>query len=215
MKVLELFSGTESVSKSFRKKGHKTFTIDNNEIFKTTDWHVNIFDVTTDDILKKFGKPDVIWASVPCESFSVAAIGRNWEKVDGLLLPKSERANIGIGLLRKTLELIKELEPTVWFIENPRGAMRKMPELQEFNRYTVSYCSYGDTRMKPTDLWTNHPNPKFKPPCKNGDPCHVAAPRGSRTGTQGLKNAIERARIPEELCDHIVEICEEVVNEND
>lgn len=75
-------------------------------------------------------------------------------------------------------------------------------------RYTVTYCQYGDTRMKPTDIWTNYPNPEFKKPCKNGDKCHVAAPRGSKTGTQGLKNKIERAKIPEQLCEYIVEICE-------
>ena len=76
-------------------------------------------------------------------------------------------------------------------------------------RYTVTYCQYGDTRMKPTDIWTNHRNPKFKPPCKNGDPCHEAAPRGSQTGTQKLVGSAERARIPEEFCRHIVDICEE------
>ncbi len=65
--------------------------------------------------------------------------------------------------------------------------------------------------MKPTDIWTNHPNPKFKPRCHNGDPCHDPAPRGSQTGTQGLKGAMERARIPEGFCDHIVDICEEVL----
>jgi hypothetical protein len=62
--------------------------------------------------------------------------------------------------------------------------------------------------MKPTDIWTNHPNPQFLPPCHNGDTCHEAAPRGSRTGTQGLKNAMERSRIPDKLCEHIVDICE-------
>ena len=76
-------------------------------------------------------------------------------------------------------------------------------------RYTVTYCQYGETRMKPTDLWTNHPNPQFKPMCKNGDSCHEAAPRGSKTGTQGRKNAKERSRIPKLLCEHIVDICEE------
>lgn len=74
-------------------------------------------------------------------------------------------------------------------------------------------CQYGETRMKPTDLWTNHPEPKFKPPCKNGDPCHEAAPRGSRTGTQKLKGSVERSRIPEELCKHVLKISEEYVNE--
>ena len=84
-----------------------------------------------------------------------------------------------------------------------------MSFMQGLPRYTVTYCKYGDFRMKPTDWWTNHPNPKFKPPCKNGDPCHQAAPRGSRTGTQGLKGAKDRSVIPPELCEHIAKICEE------
>ena len=75
-------------------------------------------------------------------------------------------------------------------------------------RYTVTYCKYGEERMKPTDIWTNHPDPKFKPPCKNGDPCHVRAPRGAKTGTQGIAGAAERSRIPQQLCRHIVDICE-------
>ena len=33
-------------------------------------------------------------------------------------------------------------------------------------------------------------------------------PRGSKTGTQALKNAVEKARIPVMLCEHIVDICE-------
>lgn len=87
--------------------------------------------------------------------------------------------------------------------------MRKMDCMQDLPCHTVTYCQYGDTRMKPTDIWTNHPNPQFKPICKNGDSCHVSAPRGSRTGTQGLKDARERSVIPPLLCKHIVHICEE------
>lgn len=44
--------------------------------------------------------------------------------------------------------------------------------------------------------------------CKNGDSCHERAPRGSRTGTQGLKGSKERSVIPAALCEHIVDICE-------
>ena len=84
-----------------------------------------------------------------------------------------------------------------------------MDWIQDFPRYTITYCQYGETRMKPTDIWTNHPDPKFKPACKNGDTCHVSAPRGARTGTQGLKGAIERSKIPVDFCRHIVDICEE------
>lgn len=80
--------------------------------------------------------------------------------------------------------------------------------MKDIPRYTITYCQYGDKRMKPTDIFTNYKNPNFKPICKNGDPCHEKAPRGSKTGTQGLKKAKERAVIPSELCDYIVSICE-------
>jgi len=108
------------------------------------------------------------------------------------------------------VQLIKELEPKFYFIENPVGGLRKMDFMQELPRYTVTYCQYGERRQKPTDIWTNHPDPKFKPACKRGMPCHDAAPRGSKSGTQALKNAIEKARIPVMLCEHIVDICEGV-----
>jgi len=209
MKVLELFSGTESISKQFRNRGHETYTIDNNPVFDSlTSWQANILNVTSDDIIERFGKPDLIWASIPCTWMSVASIGRNWDKIDGVLKPKSEGALLSYKLIDKVMELVNDLQPMYWFMENPRGAMRKTPQVNNLPMYTVTYCQYGDTRMKPTDLWTNHLNPKFKPPCKNGMPCHVAAPRGSKTGTQGMKNAIDRSIIPSDLCRHIVDICE-------
>ena len=108
--------------------------------------------------------------------------------------------------------LMLALSPKYWFIENPRGGMRKMNFMYGLPRYTITYCQYGDTRMKPTDIWTNHPNPQFKPPCHNGDPCHVSAPRGAKTGTQGLKGSVERSRIPKMFCEHIVDICEGIEN---
>jgi hypothetical protein len=60
--------------------------------------------------------------------------------------------------------------------------------------------------MKSTDWWTNSQDWKPRPMCKNGAPCHERAPRGSKTGTQGLKNAIERSRIPADLCNEIASI---------
>ena len=67
-------------------------------------------------------------------------------------------------------------------------------------RHTVTYCMYGDVRMKPTDIWTNNIYWTPKPMCKNGDECHVRAPRGSKTGTQGLKGAEIRSIVPHKLC---------------
>ena len=157
-----------------------------------------------------------------CTSYSVAGIGhhRRLNSMTGNLDPISDYAKFCDTVNQHVVNLIKELNPTYWFIENPVGGLRKMIWMQDLPRYTVTYCRYTQElpleqrRMKPTDLWTNHPNPQFLPPCHNGDPCHIAAPRGSRTGTQGLKNAMERSRIPEKLCEHIVDICEGKLDPN-
>lgn len=209
MKVLELFSGTRSIGKAFERRGHKVFSIDYDTQFLANS-HVDIEVLTADYVKKHFGKPDVIWASPDCTTFSIAAIShhRRRDPETGSLDPVSDYAIKCDAVDKNMLRVIKELKPKYWFIENPRGGMRKMSWMQGLPRYTVTYCQYGDTRMKPTDIWTNHPNPEFKPPCHNGDPCHERAPRGSKTGTQGRKNSIERSRIPTELCEHIVDICE-------
>lgn len=216
MKVLELFAGTRSIGKEFEKKGHEVFSVEWDRDFKNINWHVDIGTITAQDILERFGQPDVLWASPDCSSFSVAAISRHRRKnpETGNLDPISDYAKFCDKVDQNVLKLIKDLNPKFWFIENPRGGMRKMTWMQGLPRYTVTYCQYGDTRMKPTDIWTNHPNPKFKPACKNGDPCHESAPRGSRTGTQKLKGSKERSVIPAELCQHIVTICEDEMNSN-
>ena len=217
MKVVEFFAGTRSIGKAFEAKGHEVFSVEWNKDFENIDLYADIGTVTAEEILEKFGRPDVIWASPDCSTFSIAAIShhRRRNEVTGNLDPVSDYAKFCDEVDKHVLDLIKELKPAFYFIENPRGGMRKMEWMQGLPRYTVTYCQYeldkppSERRMKPTDIWTNHPNPKFKPMCKNGDPCHAKAPRGSRTGTQGMKGSRERSVIPEELCRHIVNICEQ------
>ena len=210
MKVLELFAGTRSIGKAFEEKGHEVFSVEWDRSFENIDLYKDIYELSAKEILEKFGKPDVIWASPDCSSYSIAAISHHRKREEnGNLAPVSEYAKFCDRVNQHTLNLIMTLSPKYWFIENPRGGMRKMDFMHGLPRYTVTYCQYGDTRMKPTDIWTNHPDPNFKPACKNGDPCHEKAPRGSITGTQGLKCSKERSVIPVELCRHIVKICEE------
>lgn len=210
MKILELFCGTKSISNAFKERGHKTFTVDWEKSFNP-DLVADIGQLTAQDIIKLCGGvPDVIWASPDCTSYSVAAISKHRRKnADGNLEPISDYAKFCDKVNKHFIELIKQLNPKYWFIENPRAGFRKMNFVKDFPRYTVTYCQYGDFRQKPTDIWTNHPNPKFKLPCKNGDKCHEAAPRGSRTGTQRIQGSKDRSRIPKLLCEWIVKICEE------
>lgn len=210
MKVLELFAGTRSIGKAFEAHGHQVFSVEWDKRFDHIDLYADVLTVTAEDILSRFGRPDVIWASPDCTTYSVAAISKHRRReADGSLSPVSEYAKFCDRVNAHVVELIRELNPKYWFIENPVGALRKMKFMEGLPRYTVTYCQYGERRQKPTDIWTNHPFPRFHPPCRRGAPCHDAAPRGARTGTQGLKNAMEKARLPALLCEHIVEICEE------
>lgn len=158
----------------------------------------------------------MIWASPPCTHFSVASIGKNWN-LDGS--PKIAGAKEAQQIVLKTLDVIRQLHPAIWFIENPCGMLRRMPFMQDLHGHTVSYCHYGDTRMKPTDIWTSAlawtPRPKchVQRPDHPANCCcrdHAAAPRGSRTpgSTQGMKGPKDRGIIPPEFCIEIAEFCE-------
>ena len=203
MKVLELFAGSRSVGKVADQLGLESFSSDF-EAFEGIDYQIDILEF---DINKVPFKPDIIWASPPCTGFSVAAIGRNWQKTETDAIPKTDTARLGIELVKKTIEIIDHFQPKYFFIENPRGMLRTLQIMQRFKRQGVTYCQYGDDRMKPTDIWTNSDTWTPRPMCKNGDSCHISAPRGSRTGTQGLANAYERSKIPEQLCLEILQSC--------
>lgn len=201
IQTVELFCGTQSFSKVARAFGHTTYTIDNDPRHAA--------DVVADiRQVKGIPRTEVLWASPPCEAFSVAAISRNWNPD---YTPKHVRAVAAQLLIKKTVSIIRETRPTWWFIENPRGMLRKLAWFDQAirdmsgERHTVTYCQYGDTRMKPTDIWTNAGWWTPKPACSRGDPCHEAAPRGARTGTQGIRGARDRGRIPSSLFRELFE----------
>lgn len=213
MKMLELFAGTRSVSREFEKRGHETYSVEWDKNFENISLYADISTLTAQQIVELCGGvPDVIWASPDCTSYSVMAISKHREREsDGNLKAKSEYAKFCDMTNSHVVDLIRELNPKLFFIENPVGALRKMSFMKGIPRYTVTYCQYGDFRQKPTDIWTNHPDPQFKPMYKRGAPCHMSAPRGSKSGTQLIKGAKDRSRIPEQLCQHIVDISEEYV----
>jgi len=229
MKILELFSGTESFSKVARERGHVVFTVDNDKQFNP-DLCIDIMELTPEMIPFK---PDIIWASPPCQKFSVMTIYRNWIKKGDKYIPKNEDAVKACEIVKHTIKLIKELNPKFFIIENPMGMLRKQEFMKEFHKDTVTYCQYGLEFQKKTDLWNNLIGWKPKPVCSPGSPCHIRAPRGSRYGIQGGMNgfrknrpnqkhpdismmkgkdaSIIRAIVPPELCLEIIKCCEEEV----
>jgi len=201
MNILELFSGTESFSKVARDFGHSTYTVDNDPKF-ASDWCGDIMDFEVGDMVNQF---DFVWASPPCQTFTVLRIGKNWDMTPEGPVPNCDESRAGVARVVKTLEILADLGWPPFVIENPRAMMRHVKELQSFDRHTVTYCQYGERRMKSTDLWTNIKGLELKPPCKYGAECHERSPRGSRTtGTESLRNSAERSKVPEQLCVSIL-----------
>lgn len=204
MNVLELFAGSRSIGKVAESFGCNVFSVDINN-FEGIDLVKDIIDLTKKDVPFI---PDMIWASPPCTYFSVASIGHHWNEDH---TPKTKEAIKGMEILEATLNFILSYKKSIFYIENPVGKMRR--KIKGINRTTITYCSYEDTRMKPTDIWSNNIHDLFndngwkpKSQCFAGNKkCHhEEAPRGSKTGTQGLKDNYERSKIPKKLCEEII-----------
>lgn len=202
MKVLELFAGSRSVGKAAESLGHEVCSVDWQQYGGI---HV-VKDIGSLALSDVPFIPDMVWASPDCTTYTIAAISthRNGTEPKSDYAKKCDEVNQHfIGLIRQWQEINPEL---VFFIENPRGMLRKMPFMKQFVRHTIWYCQYGDDRAKPTDIWTNSTAWIPKPVCHNGnkDCHHQPAPRGSKTGTQGRKGSYERSKIPEQLCIDII-----------
>ena len=77
MQTVELFCGTKSFSKVAARLGHDTFTVDNDPRH-FPDLDINVLALDAKQLPRR---PDILWASPPCEAFSVAAICHNWDVV--------------------------------------------------------------------------------------------------------------------------------------
>ena len=164
MKVLELFSGTHSVGKVAKQKGWEVVSVD---IDGNADINIDIlkWDYKKD---YKEGDFDILWASIPCHTFSHCR--RSWigrkikafgdEIVTAEMLDEDMEKN-GVPLINKTLEIIEYFKPKFWFIENPHSSKMKN-YLTHLNHYVVDYCKYSDWGYrKRTRIWTNKKD--FKP----------------------------------------------------
>lgn len=204
LNTVELFCGTKSFSKYAKSQGHKTYTVDIEEKFEP-DIIADLSGEFPAELKERIKSADIIWMSPPCQTLSMASGNTHWTADRQ---PKTDKAILGKKLLDVCQEIAEmcEREGKIYFIENPRARARWF--LPQETRQTVWYCQYGDDRPKPTDIWTNLTG-WGGAQCKNGnkDCHHQPAPRGSKTGTQGLKGATARGEIParlfQELFNHI------------
>lgn len=155
---VELFCGYGSITDEFKNVGFSTFKTDirKRKGVCEPDLRIDIMQLKRSDI--PFDRVSVLWASPPCDVWSYASGGFHWNK-DGT--PKTKKCLGHIEILKKTLAVIEEVNPEIWFIENPRGRLRSYaPFLEWLERMrgttkVLTYSSYGFPTAKPTNIFTN------------------------------------------------------------
>jgi hypothetical protein len=210
-----MFCGLKGWSSPWEEAGHEVVTLDLDPRFDPTMAR-DVLTVTADEVRQHFGghDPDVVLASPPCETFSVASMGHHWTGGRRAYVPRTPEAARGKEIVASTVRLVSELRPSFAVIENPRGVLRKLGIIP-VEPVTVWYCHYGESRAKPTDLWGIPFPPSFRPEpaCHNrhrshpSDCCchdHESAPRGARTGTQGIATYADRSVIPRALATAVM-----------
>lgn len=201
MRVLDLFSGTGSVARVFRRHGHEVLSLDRD---MDADIKTDIMDWDYREYAPE--SFDFIWASPPCTEYSRA-------KTTGLR--QIDEAN---RIVERTLEILAYLNPKVWVLENPQtGLLKHQVFMTDLPFVDVDYCKYGMPYRKRTRLWTNAAQQmQLRPLCSydcgslddSGRKHRATAQRVQNRYEQGSGHRFEQGdlyKIPELLIEDIVQ----------
>jgi site-specific DNA-cytosine methylase len=145
MKVMwDVCSGLGGASEAFLAcPGWMVIRIENNPILQGVENTHNLdvlqWQSWVDEMVQKYGKPDLIWASPTCTQFSE---GYN---APG---PVARRAGLDfepdMSLVFACQDLIDYVQPQYWVIENVKGAIKHFtPHLGEFSQRISSFYLWG------------------------------------------------------------------------
>ncbi len=197
--LLELFSGTQSMGKSFRAKGWQVTSVDLDGKSLPTIC-CDILELEIEDVVEH-GNVDLIWASPPCTHYSCARTNaRTPRDLEG-----------SDALVRKVLDLADQLF-CYFLLENPHsGLLKTRPVIQDLRMTVLDYCRYGTAYRKRTGICTNSDYEAQRPLCEKD--CASSdgkrhTRRAQRAGPGWRHTLAELYAIPQELCDEIAEWAE-------
>lgn len=208
-KILDLWCGTKSATRAFEEAGYEVVSVDFNAKWDPTI-RDDIINVTVEQ-LAELGPFIFGWASPECKVYSIANLhSRHWKKNEqtGWAEPLTKAAREQNRRVKHTIHLLESLCP-VWVLENPVGMLRKQPFMAKLQNHSITYCQYGESRMKPTDLWGVFPNSFIPlPKCKAGASCHDTSTTGRREGGTMAQTFEDRIKVPYKLSEALWYACE-------
>ena len=205
---VELFKGKGVVSRSFQSRGFQTWGTDKRKRSGVCepDLHLPIQKVKRSMI--PFEKVNVVWASPPCTGFSYGAGDFYFKERK----PKANAKQL-IECTDFCLDLITEMCPDLFFIENPRGHLRYYKIMIDWLAKMggmlkpITMSSYGGLTTKPSDIFTN---------------CYVWTPKPLDPYGRGAKNPglikslssltkVKQQETPKLLADELADLCLDVL----
>ncbi len=203
MRILELFSGSGSIGKAFAREGWEVISLDSDVKCDAT---IKQDILTWDHTVFPPGFFDVVWASPCCTQYSCARRGAKTPR----------NLDLADSLAKRSLEIIDNFHPRVWFLENPAtGLLKSRPFMEGLPWVDIDYCCFSDWGYrKRTRLWTNSGFSgklcKGQGECPNteGRRHKTTAQQGrNKTSTGGLRGESHSTRqlyrLPDDLCSEI------------
>ena len=151
-RMLDLFSGSGSVSDFFQEMGFDTVTVDYDPKYSP--------DILTDVLVWEYWKDfqpgdfDLIVCCPPCTEFSQAQTrrARNLQYAD--------------SLVQKGLEIIHFLQPEKWILENPQTGLLKSRSFMKGYQYVdLDYCCFSDWGYQKKNPNLGFASHWYFPPC--------------------------------------------------
>ena len=193
-RLLELFAGSQSLSKCARERGWESVTLDINQ--KTNpDICTSILDWDEKSLPRNAF--DLIWASCPCESYSSLRVRAK--------IPRAEAMAHADQFVAKTRGILEHFSGALWIVENPGNSLlwkREVAVGLGTHATLVDYCQFGRTFRKRTRLSSNFP--LALPTCPGPGRCAQMVGKKHLVPSDRVRTH-ELNALPEGLCEEILE----------
>lgn len=158
LRGLELFSGSQTLRRSFESRSHSVISLDNTQYRNSAQDTILCDFLHFDYKLYPAHFFDWIWIGLPCDAFSKASGGFHFGPDH---TEKTDFATLSVEMMKKSIQLTKYFNNSIFFFENPAGGLVNHPIMKDFilknslQVIRIHLGQYGFKTAKQTDIITN------------------------------------------------------------